>query len=435
MTSDVSSAALSYHEPGIVTILIQASFLLLLNCVNYVLDRIVYCGLIGQILIGIAWGTPGSRWLGPESEQVVVQLGYLGLVLLVYEGISTVMVGIIDHAPRSKVFITLLCPHPLGWTSLDSLHFCAYNNLSCVDVLPSMSSQFRPHFSFSFFTLTKLLTGGLSTSFPSLKANLTLSTFIALTGIAIPIALSFTLQGLTGATPLQSFAAGAALCSTSLGTTFTILGTSGLTNTRLGTVLTSAAMMDDVVGLVMVQVISNLGSSKLSFDAVTVVKPVFVSIGFAVVCPLACRLIVGPLTIRLNQYRSKKPSGWICQALTRYETAFVIHTSLLLAMVTASTYAGTSNLFAAYLAGAMVSWWDTEVPHPLVQLARKQQNSDGLEMSGTRDVTAHSDQLNGTSENATSGTTIYQDCYSKPVDRILKPFFFVRDYLGFIYYG
>ena len=51
-------ASLAYEEPDVVTILILASFLLLLNAVNWVLDRIVYCGLIGQILIGIAYGTP-----------------------------------------------------------------------------------------------------------------------------------------------------------------------------------------------------------------------------------------------------------------------------------------------------------------------------------------------------------------------------------------
>lgn len=80
------AASLPYHEPGIVTILIQTSFLLLLNVANFVLDNIVYCGLIGQIFIGVAWGTPGAKWLSTEVEEVVVQLGYLGLLLLVYEG-------------------------------------------------------------------------------------------------------------------------------------------------------------------------------------------------------------------------------------------------------------------------------------------------------------------------------------------------------------
>ena len=67
-------------------ILISSSFLLLLNVVNYILDRTVYCGLIGQIFIGVAWGTPGADWLAANVQNAVMQLGYIGLILLVYEG-------------------------------------------------------------------------------------------------------------------------------------------------------------------------------------------------------------------------------------------------------------------------------------------------------------------------------------------------------------
>lgn len=80
------AASLPYHEPGIQAILILVSFLLLLNAINAALDKVLYCGLLGQVLIGIVWGTPGAKWLSIEVEQVIVQLGYLGLVLLVYEG-------------------------------------------------------------------------------------------------------------------------------------------------------------------------------------------------------------------------------------------------------------------------------------------------------------------------------------------------------------
>lgn len=81
-----SSASLPYHEPDITTILVQSSFLILLNVINVILDNTLYCGLLGQIFIGVAWGTPGAKWLAGSAEEVVVQLGYLGLVLLVYEG-------------------------------------------------------------------------------------------------------------------------------------------------------------------------------------------------------------------------------------------------------------------------------------------------------------------------------------------------------------
>ena len=86
MSSSDNTASLPYHEPGIVTILIIASFLLLLNAINYVLDRIVYCGLVGQIFIGIAWGIPVADWLSADLQHSIVQLVYLGLILIVYGG-------------------------------------------------------------------------------------------------------------------------------------------------------------------------------------------------------------------------------------------------------------------------------------------------------------------------------------------------------------
>jgi Kef-type K+ transport system membrane component KefB len=171
-----NEAALPYHEPGIVTILILVSFIILLNLTNHIADKILYCGLLAQLFLGIAWATPGANWLGREAEHVIVNLGYLGLLLIVYEG-------------------------------------------------------------------------GLLTSFEALKANLLLSVGVACTGIAVPIGASYVLLSLVGASPLQCFAAGAAVCSTSLGTTFAVMSASGLTSTRMGTVLTSAAMMDDVVGI------------------------------------------------------------------------------------------------------------------------------------------------------------------------------------------
>ena len=81
-----SSAALSYHEPGIVTILVLSSFLLIQNVINWLFDRLLFCGLIGQIAIGVAWGTPGGKWLSEDIENAIMQLGYLGLILIVFEG-------------------------------------------------------------------------------------------------------------------------------------------------------------------------------------------------------------------------------------------------------------------------------------------------------------------------------------------------------------
>jgi Kef-type K+ transport system membrane component KefB len=274
------------------------------------------------------------------------------------------------------------------------------------------------------------------------------------------MALSFVLQELVGATSVQAFAAGAALCSTSLGTTFTVLASSGLSSSRLGVVLTSAAMMDDVVGLVMVQVISNLGGN---FSAVTVVRPIAVSVGFAIFVPLACSFFLKPATLFLNRFREAHPNTATCRVFGFRHTAFAIHTALLLALVAGSSYAGTSNLFAAYIAGATISWWDSEVPHLISQATTDQahpaeekssrtdptpgENSPSEQSTATRPETIFHAKIEGgavapdatrsldnstmssSQEHETSGRAVYERYYHHPVSKILQPFFFAS--IGF----
>ena len=79
-------SSLPYHEPDITAILIFSSFLVLLNSINSVFDKLLYCGLIGQVFLGVAWGTPGGRLLSHAAEETIVQLGYVGLIMIVYEG-------------------------------------------------------------------------------------------------------------------------------------------------------------------------------------------------------------------------------------------------------------------------------------------------------------------------------------------------------------
>lgn len=367
------AASLPYHEPNIAQLLVMASFLVVLNGVNSIIDRLLYCGLIGQVFIGIAWGTPGAQWLGSALssstaafEHVVVQLGYLGLILLVYEG-------------------------------------------------------------------------GVSTSIASLKANLPLSVTIATTGIAAPMALSFVLGPLVDATPMQCFAAGAALCSTSLGTTFTVLSTSGLSSTRLGSVLSTAAMMDDVVGLVMVQIVSSLGSaegdsdgSSVSIQPATVLRPVLVSVAFAVAIPLTNRFLLRPAMRYLDDKendismaharrsgQSHKKTRAIFGVLATREGALAIHTALLLGLVAAAAYAGASVLLAAYLAGIMVCWWDAE--------RETRWQAKRVSLAHDREQRASPAPIDtvGLRKSEHTGVAIYEHYYEVAVRRILKPFFFV----------
>ncbi|KAJ5112146.1 Na+/H+ antiporter [Penicillium argentinense] len=348
MAGESTDTALAYHEPSISTLLNQAGFLVVLNLVNVCLDKLLYCGLIGQLFIGILWGTPGAKWLDRGAETVIQQLGYLGLIMLVYEG-------------------------------------------------------------------------GLSTSIKSVKSNLMVSLCVAITGIGVPMGLSFILRELVGANSLQAFAAGAALSATSLGTTFTILSTTKLISTRLGTVTTSAAMLDDVVGLVMVQIITNLGGNASSFDAVTVIRPVFV-----------------PIFIMILSAEPRIPDF-----MRTMEFAFLYQTAYLVGTVAGATYAGTSSLFAAYLAGVTVTWFDDLIKESRMPLgtgtgettptepdySNSQSQDNNHRHVSTQTQSSNESSPSAQDSEAPTGEKVYEKYYKQPVTRILTPLFFAS--IGF----
>lgn len=298
--------------------------------------------------------------------------------------------------------------------------------------------------------LTNTPAGGLSTNLADLKANIWLSTCVAITGIAVPIGLSFVLPSLlggSGASPLQAFAAGAALCSTSLGTTFTLLATSGLGSCRLGVVLSSAAMMDDVVGLVMVQIISDLGASSSAIGAGTVLRPILTSLAFAIALPLAWNYVGVPLARKL--YAAGQGSGIaVVRRVVNHELVPLVGlTATLIAVVTGASYAGSSPLLGAYVAGIMVSWWDQQgktqpaeaVPRPSegeqsnsTETDRPQEDGPRQEASDAAPKTAGENDGPQEQEQeqeqhaSTDGAAVFEKYYLPALQRILRPLFFVR---------
>ena len=170
---------------------------------------------------------------------------------------------------------------------------------------------------------------------PLLLANLPLSLVSALTGIALPIAFSIGLLSAGyGYSPLEAFAAGAALSSTSLGTTLAALnsvtrglneeynssteqehsdksdGATPLTQSasgtplqqsRIGTVLIGAAIIDDVIGLIIASLIpalsslnSDTPSQRQGHLAWSIIRPLLSSLLIAVVSSVLARFVLRP---------------------------------------------------------------------------------------------------------------------------------------------
>ena len=119
-------------------------------------------------------------------------------------------------------------------------------------------------------------------------------------------------------------------------------------------------MLDDVVGLIMVHVISELGGNA-AFKAVTVLRPIGVSIAFLLALLFTCRFVAEPLTKIVLRWRTQKANPRLLTVIHSPGFGLATQTTVRIAMLTGASYTGTSSLFASYLAGASVSWWDAEV--------------------------------------------------------------------------
>ncbi|KAJ7768677.1 Cation/H+ exchanger [Mycena maculata] len=193
---------------------------------------------------------------------------------------------------------------------------------------------------------------GLSTNISLLFDNILLSCAVALSGMVMPVALSMLLLRFGyGYTTLQSFAAGAALSSTSLGTTLTVLKPE-YRSTRTGTVLLAAALLDDIGGLVIAAILSRLSSygtssSSSSIPWYIVVRPILVSFGFAFGVPIFAFI---------SRYIVQKGAFPEKLGLFACNTQLFIAVATLSGFVAGAGYAGTSQLFGAYLAGAYLTY-------------------------------------------------------------------------------
>ncbi|KAF3931457.1 hypothetical protein ABW19_dt0203608 [Dactylella cylindrospora] len=144
-------------------------------------------------------------------------------------------------------------------------------------------------------------------------------------------------------------------------------------------------MMDDVVGLVMVQVVSGLGREGVSIGSV--LRPIGASLGIIIAA-----VVVGWAGKRLIGQRR------LPEKLRGDGMLWAIQTLVLIGSVAVAGYAGASVLFGAFIAGTLVTWWDE-----------------------TQEVEGGFSPL--------KSTEVYEKYYLPVVERILIPFFFAS--IGF----
>lgn len=206
--------------------------------------------------------------------------------------------------------------------------------------------------------------GGLSSRLDLLKANFTLSICGAATGILCPIGFSYLLLYL-------GFGYGAALSATSLGTTFAVISSASkdvdLSQTKVGAVLVSAAVIDDVTGLVMSSVIHDLGSIASGGNVNLgwlIGRPIVASAAMAILTPVLTKWFFAPVFRRYIEKHFHKFD---------HLSNIILMILVLSAFISIAAYAGTSILFGAFLAGAFLTYLPSTHPEgPFVVMSREE---------------------------------------------------------------
>ncbi|KAB8207182.1 Sodium/hydrogen exchanger family-domain-containing protein [Aspergillus parasiticus] len=175
---------------------------------------------------------------------------------------------------------------------------------------------------------------------------------------------------------VETFIIGAALSATSLGTTFAVISSASktvdLAQTRVGSVLVSAAVIDDVVGLVLSSIISDLG--KLSNSDANlgwiIGRPIVASVAMAILTPIVTKFLFAPIFRKYIEFH-----------FARYDhiSNIILMTLVLCAFISIAAYTGTSVLFGAFLAGTFLSYLPSKRPDgPFVVMSREEgeQNED-----------------------------------------------------------
>ncbi|HZP00677.1 MAG TPA: cation:proton antiporter [Terriglobia bacterium] len=181
-----------------------------------------------------------------------------------------------------------------------------------------------------------LFTVGLETK-PSDLLNVGwTATLVATLGVVLPFVLGFAYVHLASHNLVESFFVAAAMVATSVGITARVLSDLGALSTRVARVILGAAVLDDVLGMIVLAVVSSLSTGEVNYLSLAIVT--LEAIGFSLFVLFFGSRVVGrfrPAVARLQARNS----------------AFALSVILCLGLSLASVYIGMAAIIGAFLAG------------------------------------------------------------------------------------
>jgi len=173
---------------------------------------------------------------------------------------------------------------------------------------------------------------------------------VAVLGVVVPFIAGFLLMRAWGRPNIEAIFVGAAMVATSVGITARVLGQMGLLSAESSRIILGAAVIDDVLGLLILAVVSSLAKGDVNYTQIGMTAAL--AIGFTLIIAL-----VGARAV--NRIRPKIEKLKVGQA------HLVFGLSLCLGLAMAASIIGVAAIIGAFLAGMALSESaeGTDMPH------------------------------------------------------------------------
>lgn len=181
---------------------------------------------------------------------------------------------------------------------------------------------------------------GLETDLKKLLQVGGTATVVAIVGVVLPFALGYAACRFRGLEPLVATVVGATLTATSVGITARVLADLGRLQERESQIILGAAVLDDVVGLIILAVVSKLSAGG-TVSALDVAWIAAVAFGFLIVTLLVGSWLV-PLVVRWLVRPGDSALATALAVMLAFALAWLAHTC------------GSAMILGAFVAGLLL---------------------------------------------------------------------------------
>ncbi|MGA1368685.1 MAG: cation:proton antiporter [Blastocatellia bacterium] len=163
---------------------------------------------------------------------------------------------------------------------------------------------------------------------------------VAILGVIVPFFVGYWMADLWGQPRIESIFIGAAMVATSVGITARVLGQMGLLHLDVSRIILGAAVIDDILGLLILAVVSSFAKGNVDYTQIAATAGL--AIGFTVVIILLGARAVNRIRPRVERLRVN-------------QSYVVFGFALCLGLALVAQYIGVAAIIGAFLAGMAMS--------------------------------------------------------------------------------